>query len=496
MSKYEWLEKKSLRSVDQLRLWPQNPRLDPEEKHSSLSDYITDLMNDSGEKDDFFKLISSIAMNGYIPADPIVVWQDGENDRYYVAEGNRRVLALKLLRNPNKAPKSIRAYVRQKANLIDRDSIEKIRVSVAPSFDDCEWYINQRHFNGSLQRPWSRLQQQRWIAELYDKYEGDVSKVTAITNTNKSSIESTLRILKIRDLALNPAVMNKLTEDEAEKVRSHRVPMTIFERFFFHPLVKEKWGIDFNEDKVHIRSNESSFYSAYAAWLKNVIHRDEPGVVMPINTRTITSELGKILESLPQVSFEPSDSNLANESSSGSEYNNPQPLTGNAETEKDKPKRPVNRNPDRNQIVIDTCKLKTSNFKLDSLFREFKQLPVYKYKNIAAVGLRVFLDIAIAEFLIAEGKKEEIAALYRKDFREVTLKQRLDYVKKNYPHFGVQAIKVIDKLLNSSNDFSLDTLNNYVHGSDTHHTERRFLNGFWDFLFPLLEKLIDIEVKE
>lgn len=243
MSEYDWLEKKSLRSVDQLRLWPQNPRLDPEEKHSSLSDYITDLMNDSGEKDDFFKLISSIALNGYIPADPVVVWQDGENDRYYVAEGNRRVLALKLLRNPNKAPKSIRAYIRQKANQIDRDSIEKIRVSVAPSFDDCEWYINQRHFNGSLQRPWSRLQQQRWIAELYDKYEGDVSKVTAITNTNKSSIESTLRILKIRDLALNPAVMNKLTEEEAEKVRSHRVPMTIFERFFFHPLVKEKWGI-------------------------------------------------------------------------------------------------------------------------------------------------------------------------------------------------------------------------------------------------------------
>ncbi len=114
MSEYDWLEKKSLRSVDQLRLWPQNLVSDPEEKHSSLSDYITDLMNDSGEKDDFFKLISSIALNGYIPADPVVVWQDGENDRYYVAEGNRRVLALKLLRNPNKAPKSIRAYIRQR----------------------------------------------------------------------------------------------------------------------------------------------------------------------------------------------------------------------------------------------------------------------------------------------------------------------------------------------------------------------------------------------
>lgn len=496
MSKYEWLEKRVLRSVDQLRLWPENPRLDPEEKHTNISDYVTDLINDSGEKDDFFKLISSIAANDFIPADPIVVWQDGENDKYYVAEGNRRVLALKLLRNPQKAPKSIRAYIRQKSNLIDRESIEKIRVSIAPSFEDCEWYINQRHFNGSLQRPWSRLQQQRWIAELYDKYNGDIAKVTAITNTSKSNIESTLRILKVRDLALHPIVLASLTEEETEKVTSHRVPMTIFERFFFHPLVKEKWGLDFEEDKIHIRSNENSFYTAYAEWLKRVIHRDEPGQNLPINTRTITADLVAILDSLPAVSFEPSDTPQADLSQSGAGAKQDESNSGQSENEPDKPKRPVNKNPDRNQLVTESCTLKTSNYKLDALFRELKMVPVNKYKNFAGVGLRVFLDLALFEFLSAEGKKDDVSAQFKRDFRDVTLKQRLDYVRKNYPNFGEKALKVIDKLVNSSNDYSLDTLNNYVHGIDTHHTQRRFLNGFWDFLFPLMEKLIDIEVKE
>ena len=238
MSDYEWLEKKTLRAVDLLRLWPENPRLDPDEKHTSLQDYASDLISENGEKDSFFKLIDSIASDGFIPADPIVVWKHEENKKYYVAEGNRRVLALKLLRTPDKSPRSIRSYIRKKSELIDRNSIEKIRVCVAPSLEKTEWYINQRHANSSLQRPWSRLQQQRWIAELYDKYSGDIDKVSGITRLNKGQLEYTLRILKIRDLALHPAILSRLNKDEQEKVKSHRIPMTILERWFLNPQVK------------------------------------------------------------------------------------------------------------------------------------------------------------------------------------------------------------------------------------------------------------------
>jgi len=133
MSKYDWLEKRTLRSVDQLRLWPNNPRLDPEENHVNLADYVSDLISDTGERDSFIKLINSIASDGYIPGDPIVVWKNTSNDKYYVAEGNRRVLAIKLLRNPEKAPKSIRSFIRKNSDLISRDVIEKIKVCVAPS---------------------------------------------------------------------------------------------------------------------------------------------------------------------------------------------------------------------------------------------------------------------------------------------------------------------------------------------------------------------------
>ena len=104
--KYNWLNKRSIRSVDQLRLWSDNPRLNLDEKHLTISDFTEDLITDDADKKSFFDLLKSIAME-FIPADPIIVWKDTKNSKFYVAEGNRRVLALKLLRDPDKAPKSI-----------------------------------------------------------------------------------------------------------------------------------------------------------------------------------------------------------------------------------------------------------------------------------------------------------------------------------------------------------------------------------------------------
>jgi len=488
MSNYEWLEKRVLRSVDHLKLWSENPRLDPDERHVSIGDYTSDLISENGEKEAFFKLIDSIATDGYIPADPIIVWNDDDNNKYYIAEGNRRILALKLLRNPAKSPKSIRSYIRKKSELIDRDSIEKIRVCIAPSLEKAEWYINQRHSTSSLQRPWSRLQQQRWVAELYDKYDGDVEKISAVTKFSKSQLEFTLRILKIRDLALQPLVQSYLNEDEQEKVKSHRIPMTILERWFLNPEVREKWGIEFDADEIKIMSNMKSFLTAYAIWLKNVIHRKDPDVPIKIDTRTITSNFDELLEKLPEVSFEVDDVEVPPTPEIKNSLSNAKIETVSG-AKKDE-KKPLNNNPDRNQLVLSTCHLSTSSNKLDALFREFKKLPVYKYKNTTAASIRVFLDLAVAEYISSEGCREELVTFYKKAFHDISLKQRLEYLKQNKIAARTPASKVVEKLLNKSNELSLDTLNNYIHGTDQQHTNKRFLNGFWDFLFPLFAEII------
>ena len=85
-NKFEWLNKRYLRSVDQLRLWDENPRLNPDEKHLNIVDFVENLIADEADKSSFFVLLQSIS-EGFIPADPIIVWRQENNGKYYVAEG-------------------------------------------------------------------------------------------------------------------------------------------------------------------------------------------------------------------------------------------------------------------------------------------------------------------------------------------------------------------------------------------------------------------------
>ena len=85
------------------------------------------MVADEQEKASFYDLIRSIAKQ-FIPIDPIVVWKD-DKGRFCVAEGNRRVLALKLLLDPNKAPKGIRRFVRELSGSMP-EKITKIKVLI------------------------------------------------------------------------------------------------------------------------------------------------------------------------------------------------------------------------------------------------------------------------------------------------------------------------------------------------------------------------------
>lgn len=124
-NKYDWLLKKNMRAVDALRLWPQNPRLDPEDTYYTIRDYADEMIATESDRTNFIKLAKSICLRGFIPADPIVVWQNETNHKYYVAEGNRRVLVMKLLRSPSKAPRSIRGIFLRMSSEVSKKDFKK-----------------------------------------------------------------------------------------------------------------------------------------------------------------------------------------------------------------------------------------------------------------------------------------------------------------------------------------------------------------------------------
>ncbi len=484
-NKYEWLDKKTPRSIDQLRLWNENPRLNPEEKHITLADFTEDLIADENEKKHFFDLLKSIAVE-YIPADPIIVWKDGDTQKFYVAEGNRRILALKLLNDPNKAPKSIRAYVRNLAR--NRVPIDKIKVNVAPSFDEAEWYINQRNSVSTLQRPWSRIQQQRWIETLYKKYGSNIDLLLSKSSMSQGELENAIRNLRLVDLIKTQEVKNALSEQQYKDATSYKFPITILERFFSNKIVKESWGIDFDGLEVRLK-NRSGFLIAYAELIKNIVS-DDPDI--QIDTRTITTNLGNILDKLPKVDTNIADPYTVSDDQEES-LNENDNQKGYNEDGKGKEKNIIKGDPNRPKLILPIYEIHTSDYRLQGIFNELKCLSVNRYKNAVAASIRIFLDLAVLNWLQTEDLVSELQAQKGKNIREITLHHRLDFVAEKLKTKKPKANSIIVKLTNDANEFSLDVLNGYQHSKETVYLDKLFLNRFWDFLFPLFEILLDIK---
>lgn len=496
-NKHDWLLKKTPRSVDAMKLWPENPRLNSDEEYLTIVDFISEMTHENADRDALIDLAKSISKNGFIPADPVVLWQDEENKRYYVAEGNRRVLVLKLLRNPRIAPKSIRATITKLSNEIDKKSIAKIPVCVAPSFEDAEWYISQRNSMTSLQRRWMTEQQLNWVMKLFDKYNGDIQIIQSKIDLSESELKKHIRILKLKSLVNEGKEL--FSNEEFERASSMRFPITTLERFFSSAKVREQWGLEFVDYDFEISSNRKSFLNAFAEVIKRMTL--EKGNSKKIDSRTLNTaeHIEEILNELPPVSFEVEET-----SDTPSENSAPSIVTTNGSTSTEsseepsedqdsKPKSQPKDDPNRNRLIHESYHIESDQFRIVDMFNELKRIPL-GYQNSVAASIRIFLDLSVLNYIKTADLQTDIQKQFKKQLREITLKQRLEFIKQT--DIGTKAKSILGKFLLPDNMFSLDVLNGYQHNNDTHFLDKVYLNKFWNFLFPLFQQLVVITEDE
>lgn len=484
MADYGWFNKRYLRTIDQLRPWSGNPRLNPEEQHVNLRDYIEDVIQEDGDKKSFLDLIRSIAINGFIPADPIVVWKDDKNDRYYVAEGNRRVLALRLLRDPMKAPREIRGTVTRLASSWER--IDKIAVNIAPSFEDAEWYISQRNSTSSIQQKWSRLQQMRWIESLYDKYADVPDVLEQKSSMSVSEIEQIVRYIRLLNLVEEDQVKEALTDAEYKAATAHTFPITIFERFFNLTKVRDAWGFEFDGTKITFK-NKAGFLTAFTEVIRRIVSNKQD---YKLDTRNVSADkIDDLLEKLPKVDINTPDpyevgAKAESESETEEQTEEPQP--------KPKPK-DLKGDLNRNKLILGCYHLNTTEARLSQLFGELKRLSVNSYTSVCAAAVRVFLELAVLDYIQSEGLEAQMRKDFKNDFKNIILKSRIDYLSRKSRLKDNQKVrKILKDLINERETYTLDILNGYVHSKETEYLNKQYLNGFWDHIFPLLQAMLDI----
>lgn len=147
-------------SPDKLILDKDNPRLLPEaysgEHISSEEDLIKALA-----QYDLEELLQSIAENGYLNIEPLYVIREG--DKYKVIEGNRRLAAIKLFRNPELA--KLCGITLPTLGDAQAASLNSILIHETQDEEKGWAYIGFKHINGP--HKWDSLAKARFILRLY-----------------------------------------------------------------------------------------------------------------------------------------------------------------------------------------------------------------------------------------------------------------------------------------------------------------------------------------
>ena len=154
--------------IDQLFLDDENPRLASAGPNATQEGLLRFLWKEMAVDE----VAISIAVNGFFPEEQLFVIPRGKPDaqgkqNYTVVEGNRRLAAVRLLRDPDLRVK-LKATDLPEIRPGKATTLERLPVSIHKNRRDLWEYFGFRHINGA--KPWDAYSKAMYVAKVHEEY--------------------------------------------------------------------------------------------------------------------------------------------------------------------------------------------------------------------------------------------------------------------------------------------------------------------------------------
>lgn len=135
------------------------------------------------------ELVTSICTNTYLNLEPLIVIGKSDSGPFRVLEGNRRVAAIKLIRNPALAD-SVGVKVPNKISPRVIESTNALLVHRVAKEDDARAFIGFKHINGPQR--WDAYAKARYVTDWYKKSFGkiDIDEIAAKMGDNNNTLRA------------------------------------------------------------------------------------------------------------------------------------------------------------------------------------------------------------------------------------------------------------------------------------------------------------------
>jgi hypothetical protein len=446
---------KSLK-VDSLELDLENPRITlATDQRDAMQKIITE------QKVQLVNLAENIAAKGLNPMNRFLVMRSGRAGKFIVLEGNRRILAIKILKNPHllvslQMTDALRKRFQAAAKNFDIKKVEPLDChEVADRAEGNEW-IRQRHMGRDAGRgivDWTSIASSRFRGRDPALQALDfVLEHAGLTDEQKEQITGKFPLTTLDRLLSTPSVRAEI----GFEVEKGKLTTELPAEEAIKPL--KRIVLDLSEKKVTV--TDLKLVKQQDDYIAKMKAADRPNLKMKTGTRAA-------IESITDKDFKP----VAAPSS-----------------RRAKAARPAA----RTHIVPKGCRLNVTVPKIAGIYGELTSLLLSKHVHAIGVLLRVFLEMSVDAYLV------NTAGLLL-TFNEPRSGRDVDKKLK------MKVEEAIDHMVNNGaddkdfkgvrtamcdvhNPFSIETLHAYIHNRfftpvDTH------LTTAWDNSQPLFERI-------
>ena len=465
-------------SIASLHLDSKNPRLGREIAARAPREIVQFLF----DHDKALDVAESIATRGFFFNEPLLAIM--EDEKFVVVEGNRRLAALKALREPGLLEGSLRRKVERLVQRMgSQNVVRKVPVILAPDRRSTDKQVAGKHV-GTPVLAW---QAENRASFILDKLEEGYSDDDLRDNLNftLADIQAARQTRAIADMArsldLPEEIMAKINDPRA------RLFSTI-ERVIKSPEGRQFLMIE--PDSGHgLRgtTTKTQFLKGFKKLVADVALGKETSRTLNKGKdidRYFGSWEQKDIPENKRGSFVPGDI------IKGGTAGYPAP-------DKPKPRRKPQKPNDR--IIPKTFKVRVGHERLTDIRGELIKLKRSEYPNIGAVMMRVFLELSIVDYLKRKGRMEPLVSrLERKN-------QRLRFDTPDFKQLAPEMIKIakqelskvqanlVEKALtyNDAAPFSISELHGFVHQMD--FPTESDIRQFWNRTEPLFKLMLEDE---
>lgn len=470
-------------SVASLHLDPKNPRLGRETLARAPREIIQYLF----EHDKAYEVAESITNRGFFPNEPLLAIK--ENDRLVVVEGNRRLAALKALREPGLLEGSKQRQVERLSRRIpDPQSIASVPVTIAPTRRATDRQIAGRHI-GTPVLAWEAENRASFILEkLEEGYDNDeLRDELGFTLADIQKARQTRAIAEMaRSLDLPEELKAKLDNPRAKV-------FTTLARIFDSSVGRDFLHVDKDSDHgLRGITAKSEFIKGFTKLVSDVALGKESSRTLNRNEDIKAYFKKWHRDELPakrRASFVPSDI-IKGKSVASTQAKKETPSTG--KKSKQIPK----------TVLPRDLQIRFGSDRLIDIRRELTKLKREKFPNAGAVLLRVFFELAVIHYLDRIG---ELSPLIQKlggkgklPFGIPTMKQLAPAITKiTKERLSASDANKVEKAIryDAAAPFTISDLHAFVHQANDLPSARDIWQ-FWLRTEPLFRLMLEQDEKE